>query len=452
VLSVECEPERVAHELKVEQIAAAQAPSAGELTLDHVAHFVPDIGAASAALERVGFTLTPFSEQSHRLAPGGPAIPAGTGNRCVMLERGYLEFLTPVAETPVADQLREAMRRYVGVHLIALGSSAPEVDHRRLAAEGFAPLTPVALQRPIETAAGEETARFTVVRVPPGTMPEGRIQYCRHHTPEYLWQARWLAHPNGARALSSVLLCVGDPEEAARRYGRFTGLVPVAAGRALRIDTERGALVFASPGTLRDTFGLTAPAVPWIAGYTIEAHDIRATRAFFARSGIEVRDLPDGRVLVALPEHTGGAIVFESAGPPLTLDPGGKLAKAERMDALRELPDTRQVAGEPRRRWFSSADLDLIVWLDETGSVVGFQLCYDKSRGERALTWRAERGYDHSAIDDGESNPAQYKSTPILVADGHFDRERVAEIFLESSVGVPAPIRDAVADLLQRYS
>ncbi|MDB5867341.1 MAG: hypothetical protein JWO70_5147 [Betaproteobacteria bacterium] len=443
----------MAHELKVEQIAAAQVPSAGELTLDHVAHFVPDIGAASAALERLGFTLTPFSEQSHRLEPGDPPIPAGTGNRCVMLERGYLEFLTPFAETPVADQLREAMHRYVGVHLIALGSSAPEADHQRLVTEGFDPLTPVALQRPIETAAGEETARFTVVRVPPRTMPEGRIQYCRHHTPEYLWQMRWLAHRNGARALSSVLLCVGDPEEAARRYGRFTGLVPVAAGRALRIDTARGALVFASPGTLRDTLGLTAPAVPWIAGYAIEVSDLEATRAFFAASRIEVRDLPDGRLLVALPEHTGGAIVFESAGQkPLTLDPGGKLAEAERMDALRELRDTRQVAGEPRRRWFSSADLDLIVWLDETGSVVGFQLCYDKSRGERALTWRAGRGYDHSAIDDGEGNPAQYKSTPILVADGHFDRERVAEIFLESSEDVPAPIRDAVADRLRHYS
>jgi hypothetical protein len=440
------------HELNAEQVAAAQVPAPGALTLDHVAHFVPDMAAASAALERLGFALTPFSEQSHRLEPAGPLVPAGTGNRCVMLERGYLEFLTPFAQTPVAEQLRAAMARYVGVHLVALGTSAPDIDHQRLSSAGFAPLTPVALQRPIETEAGDETARFTVVRVPPGTMAEGRIQFCQHHTPEHLWQTRWLLQPNGARALSSVLLCVADPDEAARRYSRFTGLTAVPAGRALRIETARGALVFASPATLHDALGLTAPGLPWIAGYTIEVDDLTTTRAFFDASGVEARELPDGRVMAVLPPALGGAVIFESAGtPPLTLDPGGKLAHAGHGEALRELPGTRQVAGEPRRRWFSSADLDLIVWLDDAERVVGFQLCYDKSHGEHALTWRAERGYDHSAIDDGESNPAQHKSTPILVADGRFDRERVSDIFLAASTDVPAPIRSAVAALLQRY-
>jgi hypothetical protein len=120
-------------------------------------------------------------------------------------------------------------------------------------------------------------------------------------------------------------------------------------------------------------------------------------------------------------------------------------------NGLRELRDTRQVAGEPRRRWFSSADLDLIVWLDDADEIVGFQLCYDKTRGERALTWRRGRGYDHMAVDDGESGPGQYKSTPILVADGFFNRQRVMELFLESSEGVPEDIRKMVAELLNAY-
>ena len=122
------------------------------------------------------------------------------------------------------------------------------------------------------------------------------------------------------------------------------------------------------------------------------------------------------------------------------------------VDALRELPDTRQVEGEPRRRWFSSPDLDLIVWVDERDAIVGFQLCYDKTRGERALTWRRGRGYDHMGVDDGEQSPAQYKSTPILVADGFFDRERVSGIFLESSESLPPDIRRAVTDLINGYS
>jgi len=130
------------------------------MDLDHVAHFVPDSAAAGAALERLGFTLTPFSAQSHRLTPGGPLVPAGTGNRCVMLDAGYIEFLTPTDATPVAEQLRAAIARYVGVHLIAFGSAAPEADHARLDAAGFEPLAPVALQRPISTESGEDIARY----------------------------------------------------------------------------------------------------------------------------------------------------------------------------------------------------------------------------------------------------------------------------------------------------
>ncbi|MGZ5147318.1 MAG: VOC family protein, partial [Burkholderiales bacterium] len=47
--------------------ASSQVPAAGSLNIDHVSHFVPDMDEASAALERLGFTLTPFSAQSHRL-------------------------------------------------------------------------------------------------------------------------------------------------------------------------------------------------------------------------------------------------------------------------------------------------------------------------------------------------------------------------------------------------
>lgn len=124
------------------------------------------------------------------------------------------------------------------------------------------------------------------------------------------------------------------------------------------------------------------------------------------------------------------------------------------MSLLRELPDTRQVPGEQRRRWFNSPDLDLIVWVDDEGDPTGFQLCYDKARGahgERALTWHTGRGYDHAAVDDGEGAPGKYKSTPILVADGLFQPNRVHAEFLEASADVPEEIRQFVSDALQRY-
>ena len=292
-------------------VAAAQSPPPGSLVLDHVAHFVPHLDSASGALEKLGFTLTPFSEQSHRAEPGGPLVPAGAGNRCAMLKRGYLEFLTPAGDTPVAGQLRAAIKRYVGAHLVAFGTSAPEADHARLAKAGFSPLEPLALQREIDTGRGRETARFTVVRVPPGAMAEGRIQFCRHHTPELLWQPRWIEHPNRAAALNGALVCVADAQEAAQRYARYTGLLAQVSGSVWRIATARGYLIFLDQDALYRRLGVTPPSLPWIAGCVLESEDIAATGDFLRKSGVPVSVLGNRRLLVNLPPAVGGIVIFE---------------------------------------------------------------------------------------------------------------------------------------------
>src|ERR1043165_9780304 len=120
------------------------------------------------------------------------------------------------------------------------------------------------------------------------------------------------------------------------------------------------------------------------------------------------------------------------------------------MDGLRETPRVRQIGGEPFRRWFSSLDLDLIVWL-KGQELVGFQLCYDKQRSERAITWREGRGFDHARVDDGESGGAWSKGTPLLVADGKFDHERVKWMFFNSAEKVPRKIRGFVMAALGGY-
>jgi hypothetical protein len=294
-------------------VAPAQVPAPGALTLDHVAHFVPDVAAASAALERLGYTLTPYSPQSHRLTPDGPLVPAGTGNRCVMLEGGYLEFLTATGDSPVATQLRAAMARYTGLHLVAFGTSGPAQDHARLEQQGYRPLPAVALQRPIETEQGTDTARFTVVRVPPGTMAEGRIQYCQQHTPQLLWQARWVVHRNTATALAAVILCVADVKEAATRYARYTGLTPKTDARGWHIDTARGAVWCVSPEMLHARWGVKAPALPWIAGTVITARDMSVLATYVQNAGCPAWALGTG-LRVELPRALGGICLFQPPG------------------------------------------------------------------------------------------------------------------------------------------
>ncbi len=111
---------------------------------------------------------------------------------------------------------------------------------------------------------------------------------------------------------------------------------------------------------------------------------------------------------------------------------------------LEEYRDVRQVAGEPARRWFGDPVFDLIVWLDEAGATIGFQLCYDKGLDERALTWTEKSGFSHRRVDDGESMPEKRKRTPVLVPDGVVDAELLARRFSGESGGIDAEIVDFV--------
>jgi hypothetical protein len=112
---------------------------------------------------------------------------------------------------------------------------------------------------------------------------------------------------------------------------------------------------------------------------------------------------------------------------------------------LKELNNVRQVSGEPRRRWFGSDTMDLIVWYDPADAPVGFQFCYDKGSAEKALTWHRESGFSHTGVDDGEGGSRlNYKATPILVANGRFDGRRVLQLLQSDGAQVPPDVREFV--------
>ncbi len=79
---------------------------------------------------------------------------------------------------------------------------------------------------------------------------------------------------------------------------------------------------------------------------------------------------------------------------------------------LREIRDVRQVPGEGRRRWFTDAYFDLVVWYAEDGTVSGFQLCYDKQGHERAFTWRKDHACTNEEMDAGEI-PGHSRMSPV---------------------------------------
>ena len=101
-------------------VAERQRPRPGDLCLDHVSHFVPDLDAAAGVLAALGFAVTPISVQRTREGP------AGSSNRCVMLREGYVEVLAPTHDTPTARRMRAAIERHVGVHLVCFGTPSAQ--------------------------------------------------------------------------------------------------------------------------------------------------------------------------------------------------------------------------------------------------------------------------------------------------------------------------------------
>ena len=118
---------------------------------------------------------------------------------------------------------------------------------------------------------------------------------------------------------------------------------------------------------------------------------------------------------------------------------------------LLEIRNVYQVPGEPRRRWFFSHEQDLLIWIDDEGKPMGFQLSYGKYRNEHAIRWKVDRGFAHYGVDDGESGGAPHSQAPILVADGVFEAARVLTRFRELSAEMPQDIVEFVSARLREH-
>jgi len=233
-----------------------QRPPPGDLCLDHVAHFVPDLAAAARDLKKLGYVVTP--ESAHRTQHG----PAGTSNRCLMFEQGYVEILAPTMDTPNAQRVRERMKRFIGVHLCCFGTSQPAAEHARLAAHGFEPEPLVNLARNLPDGT---PVRFNVVYVPPAKMPEGRVQYCEHLTEGEMWRKDWV---NSGLRLEAVFVVADDPAEVAARWARFTGVLPRRDGDFIALPLARGRVVIGPRAAMVRLLGVAPPA-PSLAGYAL---------------------------------------------------------------------------------------------------------------------------------------------------------------------------------------
>jgi hypothetical protein len=234
--------------------------------LDHVVIDVRDrIDEAMRCFRSLGFQLTPRGR--HTL---------GSVNHLAMLATDYLELLGFAGDGAIRPEI---IRFPVGLNGLVFKTADADLVHDQAAAAGLPVLPVQSFSRPVELDGGTQDARFRTTRLDPAQVAMGRVYFCEHQTPNLVWRPEWQTHPNGAYAITRVVVATADPVRTAMLFGGLFGddaLADRDGGKIIATGTAQVEL--ATPDALAAEFGGTA-AQP--AGRT----------EFMAVLGIKVRSL-----------------------------------------------------------------------------------------------------------------------------------------------------------------
>ncbi|HEV2335430.1 MAG TPA: VOC family protein [Stellaceae bacterium] len=221
--------------------------------LDHVVIDVRDrMDEAARAFTALGFAPTPRGH--HTL---------GSINHLAMFATDYLELLGFGEGGASRPELAPFP---IGLNGLVFKTDDADVVHAHALAAGL-PILPVqAFSRPVALDGARQgarhDARFRTTRLDPRKIAMGRVYFCEHRTPELVWRPEWQSHPNGARAISRVIVATGDPRQSASLFRALFGPEAVAehhTGCIVRAGAAQVELML--PGAVAAEFG-TAAADP----------------------------------------------------------------------------------------------------------------------------------------------------------------------------------------------
>jgi catechol 2,3-dioxygenase-like lactoylglutathione lyase family enzyme len=220
---------RTAGDDNLRPLSKGAAVPASAPILDHVVVDVRDrMDEAAETYRALGFRLTPRGH--HTL---------GSMNHLAMFATDYMELL---GFGPAGANRPELAPFPVGLNGLVFKTDNADAIHDHAEGAGL-PILPVqAFSRPVELDGKKQDAKFRTTRLDPARIAMGRVYFCEHLTPELVWRPEWQSHPNGARAISRVVVATPDPRRSSRL---FRGLFGEAA------VTKRDGRCFVAAGTAR---------------------------------------------------------------------------------------------------------------------------------------------------------------------------------------------------------
>ncbi|WP_366552918.1 VOC family protein [Aquibaculum sediminis] len=270
---------------------------------DHVLVGVGDLEAGRINWERLGFTA----------CPRGRHIGWGTANYCLMFQNDYVELLGIVDPSQFTNNLdRFLEERSEGLLAGAYRSSDIDGDVAELRRRGLTVDGPKDLARIIEHPDGELRPRFRLMHFDPASRPGFLAFASQHLTPEMVWQAPWMEHANGARAITGFLAVAEDLEAAERAGVAWFGDEQVQrAGDSLTMRAGELTLELVTPAAAAGRFGARLPAgfEGGPLGFTVAVADLARCRELLQSRGVDFDEV-DGEVRLPAAEANGVLLTF----------------------------------------------------------------------------------------------------------------------------------------------
>jgi catechol 2,3-dioxygenase-like lactoylglutathione lyase family enzyme len=283
--------------------------------IDHLVIAVRDLDAAAEFYERLGFQVGPRNRH-----------PWGTENRLVQFGTSFLELVTmgQGAEIPPHGRrafsfgafARDYLKHREGLAMLVLSTANARADARAFAEAGIGDFEPFHFSRRGRRADGSEVeVAFTLAFAVDPQAPRAGFFTCQHHFPENFWNAAFQGHPNGAEAVSAVVMAADAPEAHRPFLEAFAGEGAITpAGHDLSIAVGEGRIDVVTPDDAAGLYG----------SVEIDAHEpgliafaVRVADPASVARHLDARALPyqqiGSRLVVPASAALGVAIAFEPA-------------------------------------------------------------------------------------------------------------------------------------------
>lgn len=220
--------------------------------IDHVVVNVRyQMDPAETAFRDLGFQLTERGYHS-----------LGSINHLMMFGRDYLELIGLPADSSTEKPGRpEIANACSGINGLVLKTSNADESYAHLQALAMAGEPPISFSRPVKLADRTVDACFRTVQLRSDVFSGGRVYFCEHQTPEFVWRPEYQHHENGVSGIHEVVIVAEDQRRIADDFAALLCSDAVGSGDSTAVRLDGAQITFLSPAAYRERYAHLATAM-----------------------------------------------------------------------------------------------------------------------------------------------------------------------------------------------